>query len=327
MIASTDVAVVVVNWNGGDLLVRCLHALITQSSAPGSIIVVDNGSTDGSVATIEKHFTDITILRLRENTGFAAALNHGIAHAERFAWIASVNPDAFPTERWIETMVAAVNKYPSAAGFGSQMIDDADHNRLDGIGDNYHVSGLAWRRMHGEPTTSMDTVDREIFAPCAAAAFYNRRVISELGGFDESFFCYFEDVDLGFRLRLAGYQCQAVSNAVVFHVGSAITGRSSDFSIYHGHRNLVWSYFKNMPPTLLWRYLPQHFFLNIMTVVYYGARGRLRTILSAKIDAIRGLPAILRRRSAVQRSREATVPALRDAMVRGFLRPYWRKHV
>jgi GT2 family glycosyltransferase len=291
------------------------------------IVVVDNGSTDGSVAAIEEKFSSVTILQLRENTGFAAALNRGIAEAEHYAWIASVNPDAFPTERWIETMVAAVNKYPSVAGLGSQMIDDADRNRLDGIGDNYHVSGLAWRRNHGEPTTAMDKLDTEIFAPCAAAAFYNRQVISELGGFDESFFCYFEDVDLGFRLRLAGYQCQAVSDAVVFHIGSAITGRGSDFSIYHGHRNLVWSFFKNMPPSLLWRYLPQHFLLNIMTVVYYGIRGRLRTILSAKIDAVRGLPAILRRRAVVQRNREVTVRDLRDVMVRGLLRPYWRKHV
>lgn len=327
MIASVDVAVVVVNWNGGALLVRCLRSLMVQTTAPGSIIIVDNGSTDQSIAAIEEKFSNVTILRLGQNIGFAAALNRGIAEAEHYAWIASVNPDAFPTEQWIETMVAAVNKYPRVAGLGSQMIDDADRSRLDGNGDNYHVSGLAWRRNHGEPTTAMDTTDREIFAPCAAAAFYNRQVISELGGFDESFFCYFEDVDLGFRLRLAGYQCQAISNAVVFHIGSAITGRRSDFSIYHGHRNLVWSFFKNMPPSLMWRYLPQHFLLNIMTVLYYGARGRLRTILSAKIDAVRGLPAILRRRAAVQRSREATVPSLHDLMVRGLLRPYWRKHV
>ncbi len=327
MIASVDVAVVVVNWNGGALLTRCLQSLIAQSAAPGSIIVVDNGSTDGSLAAIEEEFSNITILQLGENTGFAAALNRGVAEAANYAWIASVNPDAFPTERWIETMVVAVNKYPSVAGLGSQMIDDADRNRLDGIGDDYHVSGLAWRRNHGEPTTAIDSIDREIFAPCAAAAFYNRQVISELGGFDESFFCYFEDVDLGFRLRLAGYRCQAVSNAVVFHIGSAITGRRSDFSIYHGHRNLVWSFFKNMPPSLLWRYLPQHFILNIMTIVYYGTRGQLRTILSAKIDAVRGLPAILRRRAAVQRTREASVQDLRGVMARGLLKPYRRKHV
>jgi GT2 family glycosyltransferase len=123
---------------------------------------------------------------------------------------------------------------------GSKLVKAADLAVLDGVGDAYHISGLVWRMGHGEPVASFSEQVREVFSPCAAAALYRRSVLLEVGGFDEDFFCYVEDVDLGFRLRLAGHKALSVPDAVVYHVGSATTGgQHSDFAVYHGHRNLV----------------------------------------------------------------------------------------
>jgi GT2 family glycosyltransferase len=165
-----------------------------------------------------------------------------------------------------------------------------------------------------------------VFAPCAAAALYRRDALVKVGGFDESYFAYLEDVDLGFRLRLAGYRCLYVPDAVVRHVGSATTGgQRSDFSVYHGHRNLVWTYFKNMPWPLFWLYLPQHILLNFVSIVYFALRGQGRVILRAKWDALKGLPRILKERRRIQKSRRVSSSELRRVMTKGLLTPYLRR--
>jgi GT2 family glycosyltransferase len=130
----------------------------------------------------------------------------------------------------------------------------------------------------------------------------------EVGGFDEDFFCYAEDVDLGFRLRLAGHRCLLVPDAVVRHVGSATTGgQKSDFAVYHGHRNLVWTYMKNMPGALFWLFLPLHILLNLVTVLWFSLRGQGRVIMRAKRDALCDLPRMWRKRREIQRARRAPV--------------------
>ena len=128
---------------------------------------------------------------------------------------------------------------------------------LDGTGDVYHVSGRAWRRDWGRPAKDAGST-LPILGACAAAALFSREAMLLAGGFDEDFFCFYEDVDLSFRLRLLGYAGRYVPAAVARHVGSASTGSHSDFCVYHAHRNLVWTYVINMPCALFWLYLPQH---------------------------------------------------------------------
>jgi GT2 family glycosyltransferase len=137
--------------------------------------------------------------------------------------------------------------------------------------------------------------------------------------FDDRYFFYVEDVGAGFSLRLCGHRCPYVPDAVTLHVGSASSGRRSEFSICHGHRNLVWTFLKDMPATLLAVYLPQHLLLNLPCV---SARGQARAILGAKWDALRGLPEVLRQRRAVQGERRIGARALRGAMARGWFTPY-----
>ncbi len=131
---------------------------------------------------------------------------------------------------------------------------------------------------------------------------------SRSGGLDEDFFCYGEDVDLGFRLQLFGYKCVYVADAVAHHHGSAVTGDRSDFSTYHGQRNLVWVYVKNMPPLLFWPLLPYHLVLNLVALFACALRGQGRMVLKAKFDALRGLPRIWQKRRAIQGKPSGSCP-------------------
>jgi GT2 family glycosyltransferase len=316
------VAVVIVNWNGGELLNQCLESVERQTRRPDHVVVVDNGSSDNSLALAANRLRNVEVIRLSQNVGFARANNIGARAAHRFDGLALLNPDAFADPGWLEALVSAAEREPSVAAFASQMRLAAAPDYLDGAGDSYHVSGRAWRNGHRMSWHLWPAMDAEIFAPCAAAALYRRQAFDEIGGFDERYFCYFEDVDLAFRLRLRGHRCLYVHSAVVKHVSSALSGYRSDFAVYHGERNVVWTFVKNMPGPLLWRYLPQHIVLNIAALVYYPWRRQGRAAFRAKVDALRGLRAILRQRRLVQRTRVTDVRTLRKAMTGGIATPY-----
>jgi GT2 family glycosyltransferase len=313
------VAVIIVNFNSGILLGQCLRHLCAQTRRPERVIVVDNASHDGSADRLEAHYPGVEVIRLDHNRGFASANNLAARSADAVEWLALLNPDAFPEPEWLECLLAAAATDPDCASFGARLLDAGDPDRLDGTGDVYHVSGLAWRRDHGRPVAVGAREAGEIFAPCAAAALYRRAAFFEAGGFDENYFCYFEDVDLGFRLRLLGHGCRYVPDAVVRHVGSAVTGRRSPFSLYHGHRNLVWTWCKNMPGPLFWLYLPQHVLLNLGALLWFALHGQGLTLLRAKWDALRGLPRCWRRRHAIQARRRVSSWSLRRMMSRGLL--------
>ena len=310
------VVVVIVNANAGSLLAQTLTALAAQTRAPDRTMVVDNASRDGSADGLEERFTDIEVVRLEENLGFAGANNLAVQEASDCEWIALLNPDAFPEPEWLEQVLAAAEERPDYSFFANRMVMAADPGRLDATGDLVHVSGIAWPRDHGTPSSSARPGD-EVFSASAAAALYRRDAFVGVGGFDERFFCYFEDVDLGFRLRLAGHRCWYVPTAVVSHVGASTSGRESDFFLYHTHRNVVWTYVKNMPSPLFWLYLPQHVLFNVLVLIAYTRLGRARLVLRAKGDALRGLPAVLRERRVVQGQRVASSRELRALMARG----------
>jgi len=312
------VAVIIVNYNAGVMLERCLAALARQTFFDFHVIVVDNGSTDGSADGIESRHPGVSLVQAGGNIGFAAGNNLGLRHAGDVEWIVLLNPDAYAAPDWLERFIGTAETSSGFDFFGCRMRLADSPEFLDGTGDIYHVSGVAWRRDHGVPVGREVRTAGEIFAPCAAAALYRREDLVAVGGFDESYFCYFEDIDLAFRLRLHGKRCAYVPDAVVDHVSSGITGKRSDFATYHGHRNMVWTYVKNMPAILFWLYLPLHLCANLLAVLTCAARGQLGVVLRAKRDALRGLPRILRERSRVQAAVSVDWRDIRDAMARGF---------
>jgi GT2 family glycosyltransferase len=311
------VAVLIVNWNSRNLLRECLKSLKAQTRTPDRVILVDNNSTDNSLQQAEDSLEGVEVIRLQKNVGFARANNIAARAAGSVDALALLNPDAFPDPGWLAALMAAAERQPEAGSFASRMVLDGQPDFLDGAGDSYHTSGRAWRNGHRLRVREWAAGDREVFAPCAAAALYRRAAFEAAGGFDEEYFCYFEDVDLGFRLRLRGFGCLYVHDAVVRHVSSATTGYRSDFAVYHGERNAVWTFFKDMPWPLLLLYLPQHLALNAAALVYYPLRGQGRVVWRAKLDALRGLPSVLRRRSKVQGMRAVSPRALRKAFTRG----------
>ncbi len=313
-----DVTVVIVNWNSGALLADCLHHLALQTIRPKKIVVIDNSSSDDSIASIA-NFERVEIVPMQSNLGFAAANNYVLQQCAT-EFIALLNPDAFPAPNWLEKLLAAAEVYPESASFGSRQIRHENTQLLDGIGDSYHMSGLVWRAGYGAQNLDHCVKPCEIFSPCAAAALYRTQVLQELGGFDEDFFCYVEDIDLGFRLRLAGYKSYYVPEASVRHIGSATTGgRGSDFSVYYGHRNLIYAFIKNMPGLLFWMLLPLHLLLNLVTIAVFARRGQGKLILRAKRDALFGLPQAWRKRRQVQAERIATASDIWRALDTQFL--------
>jgi GT2 family glycosyltransferase len=309
------VSVIIVNWNGGQFLEKCLAALMAQTVKPYEIILLDNASSDGSV-DIARQFPAVRLMLLDQNTGFARGNNLAIqAASDDSEWIALINPDAFAEPSWLEALLLMTESNSGFDVFGSKLVNAADPMVLDGAGDAYHLSGLVWRMGHGSHVPILAENEREMFSPCAAAALYRRSALCEIGGFDEDYFCYVEDVDLGFRLRLAGYRCLYVPHSVVHHVGSGTTGgQHSDFAIYHGHRNLVWTFIKNMPGILFWLLLPLHVTLNAASIIWFTLRGQGKVIWRAKRDALLGLPKIWCKRQTVQSRKVASVSEIWRAL-------------
>jgi GT2 family glycosyltransferase len=302
------VTVIIVNWNGEHVLADCLAALTAQTVTPDKIIVVDNASSDASLLIVRR-FPSVLLLAQNENLGFARGNNLALkAAASESEWIALLNPDAFPEPDWLERLLTKAKANPDFAAIGSRQMVYGTEGKVDGVGDVYHCSGLIWRNGYGRTQSMHNSLPSEIFSPCACAALYRREAIQSVGGFDEDYFCYVEDVDLGFRLRLAGHKAMYAPDAVVYHVGSATTGgQHSDFSLYHGHRNLVWTFIKNMPGILFWLFLPFHILLNIISVIYFSLLGKGKIILRAKRDAIQGVPKMWKKRKSIQHNRKASV--------------------
>ncbi|MDA0979573.1 MAG: glycosyltransferase family 2 protein [Proteobacteria bacterium] len=295
-------AIVIVNYNSGLLLERCLQSLRDQTLQPDHVVVVDNASTETLSHQLLDELPGIEVIRMKSNAGYGAAINRATRDMADVDLLCCLNPDAFPAPDWLERLVNAADTHPDYHSFASLMLKAEDPSVVDGAGDVLHCSGIPWRRYHGKPLNQCRIRREPVFSPCAGAAMYRLKAFREVGEFDERLFMYVEDVDLGFRLQLAGKPCLLVPEARVLHIGSAITGERSDFSSYYGHRNLVYQYLKNMPLILLILTLPLHLAANIATVLILSFRGSGKAILRAKKDAIALLPEAVAARKQTTRT-------------------------
>jgi GT2 family glycosyltransferase len=295
--AQVMATVVIVAYESGAFLQPCVDALAAQTFRDFEAVIVDNASSDGSVRDLRLPDARFRIVSLKLNTGFAAANN--LAAADSAAeFLVLLNPDAVADPAWLETLIAKARTGLDIASVGSLQRRLDDPEVLDGVGDVWHVAGLAWRAGEGHPAARAPG-DGEIFGPCGAAALYRREAFLKLGGFDERFFCYCEDVDLALRLRSAGYRSVRASSAIVRHAGSGISGRRSDFTLYHGHRNRIWTFVKNTPGVWFWLLLPYHLAFNILYLGSALKRGILPPVWRAYVAAARGLPSIWGSRRAL----------------------------
>ena len=307
-------SIIIVNYNAGEWLAKCVASVMAQTEPDFECFIVDNGSTDGSMATLPKLDSRFHIMELGENTGFARA-NNLAARQATSPWLALLNPDAFARPDWLEELLRASRRAQNITMVGStQYLALAEQPTLDGIGDCYHISGVAYRAGFGKAPPP--PADGLVFGPCAAAALYHREKFLRLGGFDERFFCYHEDVDLAFRMQLSGGECLQSSRAIVDHISSGTSSRVSGFAVYHGTRNRIWTFVKNMPWPLLILLTPLHIAANL---AYLGwavfRKGRLGPTLRGIGHGITGLPQAWRARKSIQSSRIISSRTLLGKMV------------
>jgi GT2 family glycosyltransferase len=313
------ITVLIISWNSELHLQACLSKLFSQTYQNFEIILLNNDSLD--IALDEFDSDKLQIIQLGRNLGFAVANNIG-ARLARGKWIALLNADAFPEPGWLENFLKSAEQNPQYIAFSSRQIQHNVPHLLDGAGDSYHMTGMAWRRYYNRPIENYGLLKEEVFSACPAAALYSCEEFLEIGGFDEDYFSYFEDVDLGFRLRLNGAKCLYVPEAVVHHVGSASTGKRSDFSVYYGYRNMIWTFVKNMPSPYIWIFLPLHIATILFFTIYLTGRGQGSAIWHAVFDAFVGMPKMLKKRKGIQKNIRIKPHDLLRIMSTGLIEPF-----
>ena len=241
-----EVSVVIPNFNGMAYLEGVLSSLENQTKKNFEIIIVDNGSTDGSCEYIESRFPQVKLIRFSENFGFCKAVNEGI-QASRSEYVLLLNNDIEAAPEFVEEMTAAIKRHRKAFSCQAKMIRFHDREKLDDAGNYYCALGWAFARGKGKDIRQYDR-EEQIFASCGGAAIYRRELFRETGLFDEEHFAYLEDTDVGYRARIYGYENWYAPRAVVYHVGSGTSGsRYNQFKTRYSSRNNVYLIYKNMP--------------------------------------------------------------------------------
>lgn len=240
------ISVIIPNYNGEKIIDGCIQSLLKQEYKDFNIIVVDNNSADDSVKIIEERYPSITLIKNKENLGFAAAVNIGIK-ASKSDFVALLNNDTEVDEKWLVNLYSVVSKDDKIFSASSKMIRFYERDKIDDAGDQYNLLGWAYKRGDGASIDKFNK-DKIIFSTCAGAGLYRRKIFEEIGYFDENFFAYLEDVDVSFRGNIYGYKNIYVNNAIVYHMVSATSGsRHNEFKVKLASRNSMYLIRKNMP--------------------------------------------------------------------------------
>ena len=241
------VSVVIPNYNGMDYFRPCLESMRIQTRPADRIIVVDNGSTDGSADAIEREFPEVTMIRFAENTGFCGAVNAGIEASDDCDYCILLNNDTKAEPEFVEELLKGIGGKKKVFSCQAKMLRMSDPTLCDDAGDYYCSLGWAFARGRGKPESGYRK-PAALFSCCAGAAIYNMEILREIGTFDENHFAYLEDTDIGWRARINGYRNVFLPRARVLHVGSASTGSVyNDFKVKNTSRNSIYLIYKNMP--------------------------------------------------------------------------------
>ena len=245
MSQASEVTIIIPNYNGKKLLKNCIETLEHQTCLDFKLLVVDNGSTDGSVE-LTSDILDMEIIALAENTGFCGAVNIGIKHTKTPYFIL-LNNDTEAEPRFVEALLSGIKQSDRIFSCGAMMIDYHDHALIDNAGDYYTALGWAVARGKGKQIAGHET-EKKVFSACGGAVIYRTDVANKIGEFDENHFAYLEDVDMGYRAKIYGYQNRYTPDARVYHVGSATTGtRYNEKKVFLAARNSMYLIYKNMP--------------------------------------------------------------------------------
>lgn len=242
---ATDVTVIIPNYNGIKYVDACLKSLYEGSLVP-EVIMVDNGSSDGSADLAEKKYPMCKIVRFEENKGFCRAVNEGIRRADT-EYVILLNNDTAVDKEFVFRLRKAVRGRKDAFSVGAKMLSMREPGMIDDAGDLYCALGWAYARGKGKSRENFSR-PAEIFAACAGAAIYRKRVFDIIGCFDENHFAYLEDIDIGYRAKISGFRNYFEPEAIVYHAGSAVSGsRYNEFKVRLSSKNSIYLIYKNMP--------------------------------------------------------------------------------
>jgi GT2 family glycosyltransferase len=308
-------SIVVPNLNGRRFLGPCLQAVAAQTDSDHETIVVDNGSADDSVEFVRERFPATRVVELEWNHGFASAMNAGIAEA-RGELIAFLNNDAVTEPAWLEELRRCLDRHPRAAAATAKLVSPESAGLLDGAGDGLTPSFLPYVRGHGERDGSRFDEEVEVFGASGTASLWRADVLRELGGFDERFFAYYEDIDLSFRARLLGFECWYAPKASAAHRRGGTAGGDLRFTLHHPARNRWFVILKDVPAGLLMRHP-----LGLVAGEAFWWRRALQsrsplTLLRAYGQVARNLRPLLRERRRLQRGRVVSARELDRLLLR-----------
>lgn len=256
--------IVIPNYNGNKYLKECIESLYTQTYTSFRIILIDNASTDSDYLWA-KNYPSIILEKLDKNYGFDKAVNKGIKLSDS-KYVVLLNNDTVAKKSWLEELIKSIERDDKIFSVCSKMIRYDDKNIIDDAGDEYNILGWAYKRGDGSTINSYNETE-EVFSSCAGAAIYNRKILDEIGYFDNHFFAYMEDVDISYRAKIHGYKNIYCPNAEIYHIGSATSGsKYNAFKVKLAARNNVYVPYKNMPMVQLIINMP---FLTIGYVIKY----------------------------------------------------------
>jgi GT2 family glycosyltransferase len=293
---------VVPNWNGRDLLDAVLESLVAQDLDQVGVIVVDNGSDDGSLEHLARHWPAVAVFENESNLGFSPAVNRGIENSAG-EFVALVNNDMRLEPQWASRLVKALEMNPNAASAACKIRMVHEPDLLDGAGDLVGWDGYAARRGQGEPDHGQYDESEMVFSACAGAAMYRRSALKRIGLFDEEFFSYMCDVDWGFRAQLAGFDCAYEPRAVAHHLGAATSGKVSGFELFLAHRNMISMMVKDFPLLALILNLPSSLARRAGSLGKAIKGRQARTLLRAWLAGMREVPRSLAARRGIQSRR------------------------
>ncbi len=322
------VSVIILNWNGKRFLKDCLASLASQSVRDFETILVDNGSNDGTAEFVREKYPWVKLVLLPGNTGFAEGNNRGFAEAEG-EFIVTLNNDTKLEPGFLAALVASAEADPTIGMVAAKMLNFYEKGRIDSVGVGIAPNGMGQNIGVGKQDCGQYDAASAVFGPCAGGALYRRSMLEKIGFFDPAFFAYYEDLDLAWRGRLAGWSAVTAPKAVVYHVHSATSGKMSPFTVYQVQRNKWYVLLKNWPVSLLLKHGPLIVVYDMAALLLAVLRGRGLAAFRARLDVLKALPRLLHERNRLQRRRKISDTDVERLFTRGegafsiFCRKMW----
>ena len=312
---SPKVAVVIPSWNGVDEIGACLDSLLDQSVA-AHIIVVENGSSDGSLEFIQTTYPSVEVLAQKKNLGFAGGVNVGICKAmnDDYQHVALLNNDAVADKDWLKHLLEALRGNASAGIVTCKLMSE-DKQHIDSTGDQYTTWGLPFPRDRDVEASKAHNAPAEVFGASGGASLYRSTMLEEVGLFDEDFFAYYEDVDLSFRAQLAGWKVLYEPKAEAYHATGSTSRKIKGFTTYQTFKNFPILFWKNVPTQLVPKMLPRFMIAHASIYVSSLLGGRGWPATKGALRALILFPKKLIQRRNIQKNRKVSVDYINSILV------------